>query len=228
MNEVLGRLLIVDDEAPVLEVLSEYFTAQGYEVETALSGADALAAVRRRRPDLVLLDIRMPGMDGMEVLRRLQQVDAALAVVMVTANEDLALARETLRIGAFDYVSKPFDFDYLDRVVSAALARAAGAGVATREPESDETAWRTLAVAVFRAARAMPREGREATGARLEAAVLDAAREAGAGRPGAAAARLAEMELLLAVAVELGDLTAAARTALEGAMAAARKTVAAR
>jgi len=60
----LGRILIVDDEEPVLDVLSEYFAGQGYAVQTAASGAAALAAVGRERPDLVLLDVRMPAMDG--------------------------------------------------------------------------------------------------------------------------------------------------------------------
>ncbi|MGH7543611.1 MAG: response regulator, partial [Gemmatimonadota bacterium] len=120
----LGRILIVDDEEPVLDILSEYFAGQGYAVRTAASGAEAIAAVGRERPDLVLLDVRMPDMDGVEVLRRLRAADGDLAVIMVTANEDLGLARETLKIGAFDYVAKPFDFRYLDRTVAAGLINA--------------------------------------------------------------------------------------------------------
>ncbi len=122
----LGRILVVDDEAPVREVLSEYFTTQGYAVDTAASGNEALAAIRRARPDLVLLDIRMPGIDGVEVLRRIREADDGVAVIMVTANEDVVLARETLKLGAFDYVAKPFDFSYLDRAVAAGLVRSGG------------------------------------------------------------------------------------------------------
>ncbi|MBI4270887.1 MAG: response regulator [Candidatus Rokubacteria bacterium] len=121
-----GRILIVDDEEPVREVLGEYFATQGYAVDTAASGGEALTALQRERPDLVLLDIRMPGLDGVETLRRIRSLDGGLAVVMVTANEDVSLARETLRLGAFDYVAKPFDFSYLDRVVAAALLRESG------------------------------------------------------------------------------------------------------
>ena len=124
--DALGRILVVDDEEPVREVLTEYFGAQGYAVEAVASGADALAAVKRGRPDLVLLDVRMPGIDGVETLRRLRGLDGGVAVIMVTANEDVGLARETLKIGAFDYVAKPFDFSYLDRAVAAALVRAGG------------------------------------------------------------------------------------------------------
>ena len=68
MSGNLGRILAVDDEASVLEVLSEYFGDQGYRVETAGDGEEALARLAQSRPDIVLLDVRMPGMDGVEVL----------------------------------------------------------------------------------------------------------------------------------------------------------------
>jgi two-component system response regulator (stage 0 sporulation protein F) len=224
MTESLGRLLCVDDEAPVLEVLSEYFSTQGYAVETASTGADALAAARSYRPDLVLLDVRMPGMDGVEVLKKLRELDPGLAVIMVTANEDVALARETLKIGAFDYVSKPFDFHYLDRAVSAALVQGGAlAPVGTAEASPDSL--QGLAFQVFRATRAMPPTARESTGTRLEGAVLDVMREATAGRSTTAAAALAEIELLAAIAADLGDLTGAVRSSLESALAKARKAL---
>jgi len=120
-----GRLLLVDDDPGVLDLLNEYFAGQGYDVEVATSGEVALSAVRAKRPDLVILDIRMPGIDGVEVLRRLRRQDATLPVIMVTANEDVTLARETLNIGAFDYVAKPF-------VLAAARACFAGQGDAVR------------------------------------------------------------------------------------------------
>src|SRR5947208_3557028 len=180
MSLSLGRILVVDDEAPVREVLSEYFTSQGYTVHEASGGKDALAAIRRDRPDLVLLDVRMPGIDGVEVLRRIRELDDALAVIMVTANEDAALARETLQLGAFDYVGKPFDYVYLDRAVSAALLRSSVETAAEKPDEADP--WQRLAHAVFRAVRAMETTARASTGARMEAAALAAAREIAAGR----------------------------------------------
>jgi DNA-binding response OmpR family regulator len=106
----LGRILIVDDEQSVREVVAEYFTEQGYEVSVAASGIDALRGLAESRPDLVLLDVRMPGLDGVETLRRLRQAAPSTAAIMVTANDDVALARDTLKLGALDYVSKPFDF----------------------------------------------------------------------------------------------------------------------
>src|SRR5205809_1386906 len=68
MSPSLGRILVVDDEAPVREVLSEYFSSQGYTVDEASNGNDAIGTIRRHRPDVVLLDIRMPGLDEIELL----------------------------------------------------------------------------------------------------------------------------------------------------------------
>jgi CheY-like chemotaxis protein len=83
----LGRILVVDDEAPVREVLAEYFTTEGYSVESAGSGAEALTAIRGGRADLVLLDVRMPGMDGVETARRLHAADPGAVVVLVSMGD---------------------------------------------------------------------------------------------------------------------------------------------
>src|SRR5256884_9534891 len=106
----LGRILVVDDEAPVREVLTEYFATEGYAVEAAGSGVEALTAIRGGRADLVLLDVRMPGLDGVQVLRRIRELDERGPVIMVTANQDVGLARGTPKLGAFDSVPKPFAF----------------------------------------------------------------------------------------------------------------------
>jgi two-component system response regulator (stage 0 sporulation protein F) len=224
VSAAVGRLLIVDDEESVREVLGEYFSSHGYQVETASTGAEALDVVRCRRPDLVLLDVRMPGLDGVEVLKKLREVDSGLPVIMITANEDVALARSMLTIGAFDYVSKPFDFRYLDRVVTAALVQTV-MGPDGAPPAGVADTWRRLAAQVFRSVRDMPAAGRKSTGARLEEAVLEAAREATQGRPAAAGAWLDRAELLLEIAAELGDLTAAARSALGSAVEEARRAL---
>ena len=111
------RILIVDDEPLIIEVLGEHFKA-GYDVDTAMNGTDALAAVLRQRPDLVLMDINMPRMNGVEVLKDIKKIDESIPVIMVTANEQVALAAEALKSGAFGYVPKPFDFRYLDHMVA--------------------------------------------------------------------------------------------------------------
>src|SRR4029450_3713627 len=117
-DDARRRVLIVDDEPLILEVLSEHFK-NDFDVETAPNGADALGAILRRRPDVVLLDINMPRMNGVEVLRDIKQIDDSIAVIMVTANEQVQVAAEALKAGAFGYVPKPFDFRYLDHMLAA-------------------------------------------------------------------------------------------------------------
>jgi two-component system response regulator (stage 0 sporulation protein F) len=219
----LGRILVVDDEAPVREVLTEYFATEGYDVESAGSGLEALSAIRGGCVDLVLLDVRMPRMDGVQVLRQIRELSDSLPVVMVTANEDVSLARETLKLGAFDYVAKPFDFDYLDRAVAAGLARRATKVDAPTAAGDDP--WRRLVHAVFRVARLMGLPGRVSTGERLESAVLAASRDAGAGRDADADEHLAEVARLIDLAAELGDLPAADRALVESALEAARRSI---
>jgi DNA-binding NtrC family response regulator len=118
------RLLVVDDEPLILEVLTEHFKSD-YEVETALNGADALGAILRSRPDVVMLDINMPRMNGVQVLKDIKQIDDTIAVIMVTANEQVAMAADALRSGAFAYVPKPFDFRYLDHMLATIFDRLA-------------------------------------------------------------------------------------------------------
>jgi CheY-like chemotaxis protein len=212
-----GRLLIVDDEAPVLDVLTEYFVERGYDVTAAASGPKALTAFDRERPDLVLLDIRMAGMDGLAVLKRLHEAEPNLPVIMVTANEDEALARDTLARGAFDYVAKPFDFEHLDRTVAAAL-------LYTVRPSVDDTAsrpdepWSLLVTDVFRVVRRMAPEARASTGIRLEDAALVVAQHAIAGRLPDASQALSELTFLVGVASRLGDLPAAGRSVIDSAL----------
>jgi two-component system response regulator (stage 0 sporulation protein F) len=218
----LGRILVVDDEAPVREVLTEYFATEGYAVEVAGSGIEALTAIRAGRADLVLLDVRMPGLDGIQVLRRIRELTESVPVIMVTANEDVSLAKETLKLGAFDYVAKPFDFDYLDRAVAAALARVAERAAAG--PVLDDDPWKRLTHTVFRVVRAMGQTARTSTGERLETAALAAARGA-AGRGAVAGEDLAEIAMLLDLAAEFGDLPAADRALVESAIEAARRSL---
>ncbi len=107
-------------------LLAEYFSAEGFVVTTAADGDQALATIKSDCPGLILLDIVLPGVNGLEVLRRVRRDAPSTVVVMLTGLEDEALARATLRIGAFDYVSKPIDFTRLQQVVLAALGRAPG------------------------------------------------------------------------------------------------------
>lgn len=116
-----GRILVVDDEEVVRKLLERFFSSKGFEVFCAGNGEEALRLVKRERPHLMLLDIRMPGMDGVEVLKAVRGIDSTLTVIMVTANNDLAVARETIQSGASDYIVKPFDINYLETTVMAKI-----------------------------------------------------------------------------------------------------------
>ena len=114
------RVLIVDDERHIAELLRDC-VGEGYATEIALRGADGLAAARRARPDVVLLDVNMPGMSGVEVLQELRALDATIPVIMVTATPDHDAVAEALRLGAFSYIPKPFNVKYIQHLVAAAV-----------------------------------------------------------------------------------------------------------
>jgi len=118
-------ILVVDDEPSVREMLVSYFqqayVPRGYEVETATDGREAIEAVHRRRPALVLLDIEMPGMDGVAALRGIHAIDPKIPVIMVTGNESARVAGEVIRDGAFSYLPKPVKLRYLDHLVGTVL-----------------------------------------------------------------------------------------------------------
>lgn len=116
-----NKLLVVDDEHLIRWSLEQNLKKQGYEVVTAASGEDALRLVREEQPDLVLLDIQLPGISGIDVLEKIKEIDEDVAVIMVTAHSGLETAVNAMRLGAFDYVSKPFNLDELSIVVRKAL-----------------------------------------------------------------------------------------------------------
>jgi CheY-like chemotaxis protein len=122
MPSSIGRVLVVDDEPHVGATLRDVLVELGYTVKLAVRGAEALKLVPVFEPDVVLLDLRMPEMSGVEVLDHLRHDRPTLRVVILTGNEDVELARATLRAGAFDYLSKPCTIDVIARVVAAAVA----------------------------------------------------------------------------------------------------------
>ncbi len=122
MTDSLGSILVVDDEAELCETLRDFFTGQGYTVETAMNAGDALMLVSLSRPDAIVLDIRLPDRSGADLLPELLALDESLTVVMLTGLDDEAVARATLNGGAFDYVRKPFNLETLERVVTVAVA----------------------------------------------------------------------------------------------------------
>ncbi len=119
-----GRVLVVDDELEVRQLLHEFLFGRGYDVVSVANGVEALEALDEQRPDLVLLDVAMPEMDGVEALKRIVMIDPPVPVIMVTANADISLTSKLLAMGAVDYIPKPFDLDYLEQAVSIQLTAA--------------------------------------------------------------------------------------------------------
>lgn len=120
---MMQRVLVVDDDRAVTSLLKRGFSYEGFAVETASSGPEALAAARERPPDAVVLDVMMPEMSGLEVLQRLRAADSTLPVVMLTAKDAPADQVQGLAQGADDYLVKPFHFDVLAAHVRAVLRR---------------------------------------------------------------------------------------------------------
>src|SRR5947207_15255397 len=101
------RILVVDDEAAIRDSLKMTLEYEGYEYVGAATGQEGLALVEREAPDLVLLDVKMPGMDGIEVLERLRNMNDALPIVVVSGHGTISTAVEATKKGAFDFIEKP-------------------------------------------------------------------------------------------------------------------------
>jgi two-component system KDP operon response regulator KdpE len=120
-----GRILVVDDDPQIRRVLKVSLSGQGFEVDDAKNGEAALEKVRDARFDLVLLDINMPGMSGLDVCRAIRSA-SEIAIIMLTVRDDEAVTVEALDAGADDYVTKPFKPSELSARIRAALRRTPG------------------------------------------------------------------------------------------------------
>ena len=120
MNE-REKILIVDDEPDTIMILQDRLEMDNYEVMTASDGSEALALIDQELPDLVLLDIQMPGMDGMETLGHVHQRYPGLLVIMLTAHGTIQRAVEATKLGAYDFLEKPFQPERIKQKVDQAL-----------------------------------------------------------------------------------------------------------
>jgi two-component system NtrC family response regulator len=114
-------ILIVDDEKDFCTILSDSLSQDKYRVVTAFNGKTGLELAKKERPDLMLLDIKMPGMDGIEVLRKIKKMKKEIVVIMFTGYGTLETAREAMKLGAYDYVTKPVDLFLLKSLVEEVL-----------------------------------------------------------------------------------------------------------
>src|SRR5512135_909559 len=116
-----NSVLVVDDETVLAAVMGDYLGRHGYAVYVKSSGEEALKVIDREPPDIVVLDYRLPRMDGVEVLRRIKETHPEIEVIMLTAHGSVESAVEAMKLGAFDYINKPVDLEELRLVIAKAL-----------------------------------------------------------------------------------------------------------
>ncbi|MCK5580508.1 MAG: response regulator [Candidatus Omnitrophica bacterium] len=117
-----GRFLIVDDEVEASSMIKNYFIRKGYDVDTACSGEEALLKIKSRRPDLVVLDIMMPGMDGLLVLKHIKKIDSSIVVIVASGTYEQHIIDSALALGAVKYLNKPFSLDNLEAMILMGMA----------------------------------------------------------------------------------------------------------
>lgn len=112
------KLLIVDDQKGIRILLEEIFKNEGYTTYEAANGESAIEIVNQHRPDIVLLDMKIPGMDGLEILKKIKSLNKEIKVIMMTAYGELDVIKETRELGALMHFTKPFDIDELRHAVN--------------------------------------------------------------------------------------------------------------
>jgi anti-anti-sigma factor len=119
----MQKILVIDDEKPTLMMFRLTLSAQGYDVFTAENGEEGLETFARERPGIVLTDIKMPGMNGVEVLKRIKAIDPATQVIVITGHGDMDLAIQALNLDAADFINKPVQRELLEQALARARER---------------------------------------------------------------------------------------------------------
>ncbi len=119
----MEKILVIDDEKPTLKMFRLTLMAYGYDVLTAENGQEGLAVFEQERPRIVLTDIKMPGMNGIEVLRRIKQIDSTVEVIVITGHGDMDLAIQALNLDATDFINKPIQRHLLEQALKNARER---------------------------------------------------------------------------------------------------------
>jgi len=117
----MDKILIVDDEIAVCDLLKDFLTLKGYEVFTASDVYTAINKAKEVCPHLVMLDIVMPGINGMEVLKEIKKLNPKTGIIMITAVPDQGIITKSIDLGAYDYIRKPMDLKHVENVVMLAI-----------------------------------------------------------------------------------------------------------
>lgn len=118
-----GKVLIVDDAPDTIEIIGKLLRFEGYQVLTAATGEEGIQCVEREKPDVVLMDINLPGMDGNQALKEIKRINPIQSVIMLTAYATVDNAIEALKLGATDFIKKPFENEHLIHIVNQALEK---------------------------------------------------------------------------------------------------------
>ncbi len=165
-------ILVVDDEKSQREILEMILSAEGYDVTTASSGEAALRIAKERRFDLALTDLKMTGMDGVELLQRLLAYDSSIIVILLTAHGSIDSAKEALRRGAFEYLEKPYDRETLLETIRRALARLDALDIEIVSASSEMEAVKKMILKVARSSSTVLIRGESGTGKELIARAI--------------------------------------------------------
>ena len=118
---MMCKILVVDDEKAICDSLKKFLIMLGHDVTAVQNGKDALEFIRNGKFDIVFLDIRMPEMDGIQVIKEIKKIDERVGIVMTTAVKEDKVALECMKLGAYDYITKPFDLNHMENVILAKL-----------------------------------------------------------------------------------------------------------
>jgi DNA-binding response OmpR family regulator len=114
----MARLLVIDDDKQTCDYLKDFFTLRKCIVSTAISGKEGLSILKKQKPDIVLLDVKMEEMDGLEVLKEIKKINKDIKVIMITVASDERTRQKAKELGADDFIKKPLNISYLEGTVS--------------------------------------------------------------------------------------------------------------
>lgn len=119
----MEKILVIDDEKPTLSMFRLFLGAYGYQVFTAENGPEGIDVFKKERPSIVLTDIKMPGMDGLSVLKQIKKIDPKTEVIVITGHGDMELAKQALNSDAVGFINKPIKKEALDQALNEALEK---------------------------------------------------------------------------------------------------------
>ncbi len=113
------KVLVIDDEKGIRDLLCDFLQRKGYQASSAADAREMIVQMNKQLPDIVFLDIRLPDIDGLELLKLIKQLDQEIIVIMMSAYATEEIAKDSLQWGAFDYIRKPFEFEQVESVLAA-------------------------------------------------------------------------------------------------------------